>query len=303
MRKNNYDSILYTSIVILIISAVMLAIAGYQLYFTNVLNEKKTGVLSYSTANKSERDSLQQIYNSTSQKIDANVQEGGILLENKNAQAMLGEMNRLRQEIALLLKEQQPGADLNIAKQKIEELQHKLGILQNLYTNVDSENKRLQRLIGQLIAADKAIGSSATNNSYKESQPAEKANIAVAAAMHLYAITVHNSTEEETNESDEAEKIVGTFFIKNFPANSGGDVHIVVLQPDGKVMINSAWDTGTFNTREGKKIYSRKLYFEDSGDEKPLNFSLTPDRFLKGDYMLQVWYNGVLIGKTTRKLT
>ncbi|MEO7263859.1 MAG: hypothetical protein ABIW38_03050 [Ferruginibacter sp.] len=303
MRKNNYDSILYSSIVILIISAVMLGITGYQLYFGNIINQKKTGLLSYSTVNKSERDSLQQIYNSTTQKIDANVQGGGIILENKNAQAMLGEMNKLRQEIAILLKEQQPGADLNIAKQKIEELQHKLEILQNLYTNVDSENKRLQRLIGQLIAADKTNSSSPINLSFKEPQTTGKTNTAVAAAMHLYAITIHNSTEEETNASDEAEKIVGSFFIKNFPANSGGDIHIVVLQPDGKVMINSAWDTGTFNTREGKKIYSRKLYFEDSGDEKPLNFSLTPDRFLKGDYMLQVWYNGVLIGKTTRKLT
>ncbi len=301
MRKNNYDSILYSSIVILIISAVMLGITGYQLYFRNILNQESADVISITTGNKSVRDSLQQIYNSTSQKMDDNVQEGGIYLENKNAQAMLAEMNRLRQEIAILLKEQKPGADLTIAKQKIEELQHKLEILQSLYTNVDTENKRLQRLISQLIAADKTQGN-ATNN-YKETQPAEKSSSAFAAAMHLYAITMHNSSEEETNESDEAEKIVGSFFIRNFPANSGGDIHIVVLQPDGKVVINSAWDTGTFNTREGKKIYSRKLYFEDSGDEKPLNFSLTPDKFLKGDYMLQVWYNGVLIGKTTRKLT
>ncbi len=302
MRKNNYDSILYISIVILIISAVMLGITGYQLYFGNILTKKSGDLVVGTSGVKSVRDSLQRVYYSTTQKMDANVLEGGISLENKNAQEMLAEMNRLRKEIAIILKEQQPGADLNIAKQKIEELQHKLEILQSLYTNVDTENKRLQRLISQLIAADKTASSS-INNSYKEKQTAEKFNTTKAAAMHLYAIAIHNSGEEETNTSDEAEKIVGSFIVKNFPANSGGEIHIVVLQPDGKVLKNSDWDAGTFNTREGKKIYSRKLYLDDSGDEKPLNFSLTPDKFLKGDYTLQVWYNGILIGKTTRKLT
>jgi hypothetical protein len=280
----------------------MLGVTGYQLYFNNVTNKKAADILSVTAGTKTIRDSLQKIYYSTSQKMDTHVHESGSFLENKNAQVMLDEMNRLRQEIAILLKEQQPASDLTTARQKIEALQHKLEVLQGLYTNVDTENKRLQRLISQLIAADKTIGNN-TSNSYKEKPTIEKSNNATATAMHLYAITMHNSNEEETSTSDEAEKIVGSFLIKNFPPHSGGEVHVVVLQPDGKVLKNSDWDAGTFNTREGKKIYSRKLYFEDSGDEKPLNFSLTPDKFLKGDYTLQVWYNGILIGKTTRKLT
>ena len=78
---------------------------------------------------------------------------------------------------------------------------------------------------------------------------------------------------------------------------------VVVLQPDGKVIRNSAWESGVFETRDGKKIYSRKLLFDATGNEKQLNFSLNPDRFLKGEYTMQIWYNGSMIGKMSRILS
>ncbi|MEO6405178.1 MAG: hypothetical protein ABIY51_16145 [Ferruginibacter sp.] len=302
MRKNNYDSLLYISIFILVLSSVMLAIAGYQLYFKSNSNSNKTIIISSSGDNRSVRDSLQHVYNSTLKKMDDNVQLAGVSLENNTAQTMLAEMDRLKQEIAALLKDQRPDADLSIAKEKIDLLQQKLEILQDRYTNINTENKRLQQLINQLMASDKNAGTVSSIKAEKEKNSADKNVPARAAGMHLYATMLNNAAEEETSTSENAEKIVGSFYIKNIQ-DAKAEILVVVLQPDGKVVSNSAWETGTFNTAEGKKIYSRKIYVEEPGDEKPLNFSLTPDRFLKGDYTLQVWYNGTLIGKTTRKLS
>ena len=127
--------------------------------------------------------------------------------------------------------------------------------------------------------------------------------VASAAALHLFALAGNNKNGQETNTADDAEKIVGTFTVKNLPAKGNGELLIVVLQPDGKVVKNSVWESGTFESADGKKIYSRKLYAEATNEEKQLNFSLTPERFLKGDYTMQIWYNGNMIAKMTKTLS
>lgn len=303
MQKKNYDAVLYISVAILIISSVMLAIAGYQLYFNHNSLQKNSEPGVQIAGENSARDSLQYLYNNTLKKMDANPMMAGISSEDKNAQVMLAEINNLRQEIALLLKEQPPKADLDIARQKIEELQKKIGLLQNGYTQVDLENKRLQKLLMQLIADEKSNSVIPATKPGSEKKIPEKLTPPTAAGMHIYAVSFNSDDEKETTTSQEAEKIVGSFSVRNIPEHSGAEIHIIVLQPDGRVVSNSAWETGTFNTEEGKKIYSGKFYLEDFNNEKPLNFSLTPGKFLKGDYTLQVWYKGVLIGKTIKKLS
>ena len=79
---------------------------------------------------------------------------------------------------------------------------------------------------------------------------------------------------------------------------------VVVLQPDGRVLKNSEWDAGSFNTQEGKKLYSYKLNFTYArGEPKRLNFSLRADRYQKGNYTMQLYYNGLMIGKAVKTLS
>jgi hypothetical protein len=60
------------------------------------------------------------------------------------------------------------------------------------------------------------------------------------------------------------------------------------------------WESGSFETSQGKKIYSRKISLDGGSNDKPLNFSLNPDRILKGEYTMQIWYNGNMIGKMSK---
>ena len=79
---------------------------------------------------------------------------------------------------------------------------------------------------------------------------------------------------------------------------------VVVLQPDGRVLKNSEWDSGSFNTPDGKKIYSYKLSFNYAkGEQKQLLFSLKADKYQKGNYTMQVYYNGILIGRVSKTLS
>nr|MBP7109608.1 hypothetical protein [Chitinophagaceae bacterium] len=55
--------------------------------------------------------------------------------------------------------------------------------------------------------------------------------------------------------------------------------------------------------KEGKKSYTRKVRFDyERGENKKLLFSLNADDYMKGNYKLQVYHNGYMIGQTNKVL-
>lgn len=311
MRENKYDKLLLASVVLLVLSAVMLLISGYNIYF------KKHAVPNIVEANNANsispkfRDSLTKIYSKTVSDIDGHLKPTVSASADADTKTKIAELGKLREEIVQLLANKNNDADLQLAKVKIEELQQKVALLQNKYIGVEAENKRLQLLISQFLHSKQTT--TQTTAQINTTIPVEKQkaltssaigkSVAAAGALHLFAVAGNNSNAQETNNADNAEKIVGTFTIKNLPVKGNGELLIVVLQPDGKVVKNSVWESGTFESAEGKKIYSRKIYTETATEEKQLNFSLTPDRFIKGDYIMQIWYNGTMIAKMTKTLS
>ena len=295
------------SVVLLVLSAIMLLVSGYNIYFKkHTLPTIADAIITYNGTPKL-RDSLSKIYSNTVTDIDDHLNLTATAATDPDTKVKMAELGTLREEIVSLLANKNNDADLQLAKVKIEELQQKVALLQNKYTGVASENKRLQQLINQLLngkqTSAQSIGIATTEKQKTVTTPVENNWRASAAALHLFAVAGNNKNGQETNAADDAEKIVGTFTVKNLPAKGNGELLIVVLQPDGKVVKNSVWESGTFESADGKKIYSRKLYAEASNEEKQLNFSLTPERFLKGDYTMQIWYNGNMIAKMTKTLS
>ena len=307
MRENKYDKLLLASIVLLILSALMLLISGYNIYFKkHTVPDIAPANIAYSPTPKL-RDSLTKIYSNTVTDIDDHLNLTVSAATDPDTKTKMTELVKLREEIVTLLANKNNDANLQLAKVKIEELQHKVALLQNKYTAVETENKRLQELISQLINGKQPATQSNTTTWVEKQKTVTLSGsnnrFAIAHALHLFAIGGDSNNGQETNTADDAEKIVGTFIVKNLPSKGNGELLIVVLQPDGKVVKNSIWESGTFESAEGKKIYSRKIYTETATEEKQLNFSLTPDRFLKGDYTMQIWYNGSMIAKMTKTLS
>jgi hypothetical protein len=311
MREDKYDKLLNASIVLLIISAVVLAISSYKYFIKNPSTRKSQFASSKPAKAPTERDSIQNVYNATSNDIDTKLKLEPQIALDKDAQSKMDDVNALRTEISALLKDQSNEANLTSAKSKIAELQLKVAILQNRFTGVEVENRKLQALLSQLLATNKSNNATTTTATITEKTPkisterfvSNHAISTTAAGLHLFAVVDNNNREQETNEADEAEKMIGTFSLKNISESTNTEVMIVVLQPDGRVVKNSVWESGTFETKEGKKVYSRKISFEPAQEDKQLNFSLTPDNFLKGDYTLQIWYNGKMIAKTIKTLS
>jgi hypothetical protein len=253
------------------------------------------------------KDSAERQYSEAVQTVDGNINLATSSTVYKEATTNLEEVNNLRAEIADLLKGKNTEENVSNAQVKIYLLQEKVALLQSRFLDISEENKRLQVLLGQIVASGKLTSNNnaritKTEVAVAQLQQNEKPNMssaAVATGLHLFAVANNN----ETSQSVEADKIVGTFILKNITNRTNAEVVVVVLQPDGKVLKNSVWESGTFETKEGKKVYSRKILFDADITEKQVNFSLTPDNFSKGNYTMQVWYNGSMIAKMVKILS
>lgn len=239
------------------------------------------------------------------------------------------EINKLKAEIAGLLKKQNNDADLKMARQKIEELQQKVEKLTDKNSDIEKENKKLfavlRRLSDERLESEqksKAWPVVYENKAPETNKPAANttatakpntvntgntsANTAMATDdIRLSAFTVTDTKEIETSQAFLTDKFTGSFTLRSAALqNAGGEVIVVITQPDGKVLQKSSWESGTFQTAEGKKVYSCRLRFDGTGsDQKKLNFSIAAPNFIKGNYTMQIYCKGVLIGKLVKSLS
>jgi hypothetical protein len=255
----------------------------------------------------------------------------------------IAEIKNLKTEIEALSKNKNSEPDLKAARQKITELEQRVDKLVDKNSDVEKENKELFAMLRQLSAEKKeteqkittwpavfknktetktvalpAVNTQASKQNSltvpvtAKSEPAVPSNTAsgtsnsfAALDLRLSAITVTDNKEIETFEAYQVDKLVGSITVRNNNAqNNSGEIIVVVLQPDGKVLQKSTWESGTFQSPEGKKIYTCRLRFDyTKGEAKRLSFALNSASYMKGNYTMQVYCGGVLIGKIIKSLS
>ncbi len=316
MRDTKTSLLLVLSLLLLSLSLVLLSIWGYNFYFASQNDKVKTNtpiniVSAVGQNTNAIRDSLEKIYTSTINKLDSRIDSTKNAADSAigNVDNNLAEINKLKEEITIILKKNNGVADLGTAREKIDKLQQKVEQLQNRNLDVEKENKRLNALLVQLTSDKAGVEENSKHRNSIARQVSENIDATpgfIASDMHLAALAVNDDDiEKETSEADETEKITGSFIVKGRNNSSSTiDVMVVVLQPNGKVLQNSVWESGTFDTPEGKKTYSHKVHFEyQKGEAKKLLFSLSTDKFEKGNYIFQVYYNGSVIGRMVKTLS
>jgi hypothetical protein len=308
MRDTKSLSLLLLSSVLFLLSIILLCTWGYQYYHQIQQDKTQTQVITNTAplVPDSTRDSLLKIYKVTLNNLDSRMDTAWYYADSLkgNLDINLKEFYRLRDEVAALLQDKNTNTDLNVASKKISELQQKINLLRYKNTDVENENKRLKAVL-ELMAKE-------SNGIEQNSKLIERENINLNArvnallsisAANLNLSALANNEQQETTEAQQTEKLVGSFTIKS-NYSSKADFMIVVLQPDGQVLQKSAWESGSFETKEGRKIYSCKVRCETAkGESKQLNFSLTAEKYLKGNYTMKIYHNGILIGKTNKLLS
>ncbi len=218
---------------------------------------------------------------------------------------------KLRNEIGSILKNRNvTKADLNLAKQKIAELQGHIDEMKEQNVTLEEERSRLNVTLEQLSTEMKTMQESITRLGAENKELAETINEAstfVASEIKLVPMDVREGVKEvETSKADKANKFVISFFVQNnITKASSTDVIVVITEPDGKTMKSSIWESGNFNARtEGMIDYTIRFNIEyRKGEQKKMLFSLQPEKIQKGTYTMQVYHNGVMIGETAKKLS
>ena len=311
MKDAKTFPLLFVSLLlILIASLVLLSTWGYyKFYYKNEVEQPKTKVVAKNTNanNEDYRDSLQELYVSTFNNLNTsfNTRQNSDSL-HFNPTADPDGFNKLRNEIEAILKNHPLKADLDIARQKILELQNKLTELNNKNISTEDENKRLNGKLDQLTKEIKGVEQNIkTDRTEKNSITKNTSAGSAFTVSQLHVAAIKESAEEETTEADNTEKLVGSFIIKSLSDQFNSvEIIVVALRPDGRVMQGSSWESGTFDTNQGRKIYSAKLNFDYSaGGSKRLTFSLSSNQFQKGEYTIVIYHNGIIIGKALKTLT
>ena len=117
-----------------------------------------------------------------------------------------------------------------------------------------------------------------------------------------YELTNDEINLTETDIADNLNRFSGSFLVRNnLSQNAFGEVMVVIVQPNGKVLQSSSWDSGTFETKEGRKIYTNKVKFDcNKGELKKIPFSVSADQYEKGNYQVMLYQNGNLITKFSK---
>lgn len=302
--------LLLVSLLLVLVSFVLIWTWGYRYYTSKdeYMVNANIVLTDSSTIVSRLRDSLQSVYEETISKLDSRLDSSLITSDSLKTQLdlKLTEFFRLSNEIKVLLSSRSNTRDFSVAKQKIGELQNKAQDLKAKTQMVDNENKSLNTVLEELNKTEKskpATQVADTPGSNENGNPVFA--VFNASDLRLSAMTVNEEAETETTIAEQANKLVGAFTVtNNISQLSNVEIMVVVLQPDGRVLKNSEWDSGSFNTPDGKKIYSYKLNFNYlKGEQKRLLFSLKTDKYQKGSYTMQVYHNGIMIGRVFKTLS
>ncbi|HEX2606259.1 MAG TPA: hypothetical protein VHK91_02725, partial [Flavisolibacter sp.] len=119
-----------------------------------------------------------------------------------------------------------------------------------------------------------------------------------------FRMWAEGDNDKETSQPDQADKLKGTFTVRSAQNPSSAiEMMVVIIRPDGRVLKGSEWESGTFETPDGRKVYSAKVVFDyNKGESRKVSFSISGEDFLKGNYTLQIYHNGNLVGQGYRSL-
>jgi len=258
------------------------------------------------------QDSLQKIYSQTihtlGAELDSTKNKEGLLkgeLGNK-----LAEINRLRTELAAILKRKDFNqADLAQARRTKIELELRVAELQNRNITIEEEKQQIAAVLDKVTVQVKSLETNNQqlgNENKVLTEKLREASTFMASELKLSPVTVKNDKEQETNSAKKTSKLVVSFaLLNNVNETDNAEVYVIITQPDGQLLTNDAWESSSsMDTRtEGKKRYTRKVKFDyQKGETKRLVFSLNADDYQKGNYNLQVYHNGYMIGQTNKVL-
>ncbi|MGN6193473.1 MAG: hypothetical protein ACTHOB_00945 [Ginsengibacter sp.] len=298
-RKSLY--LLIFALLVVTISFILISIWGYNFYFQPKVPQTVTQEIQQPVpiAKKtSMKDSLQVLLASTVQQLGNEDSTFYDSSTDKTLELKLLEFNKLKNEIAEILKNKSSSKDMSEASEKIGQLQKSVDELRSKNDEVAKENMRLNKVLKQLITENKPTE--------RKTKTVDKVNYTgplpvLVSHLSFKGVAESDNNERETNIAAQTVKLTGSFLLSAKPTNNSPSIYVVIVKPDGNTLLNSSWQSGTFETSSGRQTYSALIHFDNVKDNNNrLQFTIDARKFQKGKYAMQIYHQGTMIGRLVK---
>jgi len=289
-----------------VLAAALIAVSGYLIYAKNqsssTIQQQETQIAKVST----EKSDVQNSFDASLARLDS------MSSINTGLQSQLAEKNseitKTKAEIrSILNKRNATAAELSRAKTLIASLNEKITSMEADVARLTQENQTLSNDKVVLTQEKEKLTTDLTTTTTAKVELEKKVDVAStlnASNIVITPINVKNNGKEKVSTTAKrVDKFVVSFDVMNRIAQPGmTDVYVLVIGPDGKP-VNTGSET--FTTREeGDKAFTAKVPVDlETAKMKNVEFAFVPgSNFLQGNYTVQIYQNGFLIGQGTREL-
>ncbi|MEP7238671.1 MAG: hypothetical protein ABI685_12420 [Ferruginibacter sp.] len=297
----------YKNAIIGVLAAGLIAVSGYLIYAKNdtskTIQQQETTIAKVSD----EKSDVQANFDASLARLDSmsSVNTGleGKLTERNN------EIAQVKAEIRTILnKKNATSAELSRAKTLIASLNDKITSLETDIAQLKQDNQLLTNDNVVLKQEKEVLNQNLTATTAVKETLEKKVDIAStlnASNIVITPINVKNNGKEKVSTTAKrVDKFVVSFDVDNRIIQSGStDVYVVVLGPDGKA-INTGSETFTTRDDGATMPFTVKMPVDlETAKKKNVEFAFVPEtNFMQGNYTVQIYQNGFLIGQGTKEL-
>lgn len=256
-----------------------------------------------------DKSELQSNFDAALVKIESMKTEAAGL--NQNLEAKNAEIEKSKAAIrSIINKKNITESELAKAKMMVKGLNDKIGDMEQTIAKLTEDNKVLGEK-NAALTADKENLTTELNNTVAVKKELEQ-KVDVASTLNASNITItplnikKNGKEKESAVVKKVDKMLVKFDLCNRIIKSGStDLYVLVIGPDGKPLSSGNNFSGIFKTREeGDKFFTAKFPVAlETAKSKSVAFSFVPEtNFVQGDYKIEIYQNGLLIGQGTSSL-
>lgn len=298
--KKRNNTIIYVAVI-----AVLLGVNIYLFMSRNKVSQQRDDAYSQLDTVTTDRDNIKVEYDAALARLD--------LLVGKNAQldsmvsSQSSEISRLRSQIqGILSNNRATSSDLTRARNLITQLNTKVKTYEQRIAELENDNTRLNKY-NQLLEDER--DSTVTTN-IALSQKVRLGSVLHASNIRMAPIDLRRGgkKEKETTRASRVDVLRITFDIdENRVAEDGvKDLYMRIIAPDGSLLSNEAYGSGTTDTYDGQSLgYTVLKQISLKQGEPVQNISVDWKQngdYARGSYKIELYNAGYKIGSGSVEL-
>ena len=251
---------------------------------STVISQRDTVIIS--------RDNIKSEYDAALARLDQLTSQNADLKNEANSKN--GEISRLKKQIEdIIRKEHKSEGDVARAQKLITQLRGKVRSFEDRIAELEGENSQLTQQRDVAVQENTGL-----------QQKVKLGSVLHASNIRLSAIDLrrHGTKQRETEKARKADLLRIQFDIdENRIAESGNkELYIVITGPDGTLLSNAAFGSGTTTTNDGATLnytMAKQVMLAENQSVRDVVLDWNQDtNYLKGLYSIEIYHEGYKIG-------